>query len=155
MDKKQIKAAFKRDAALMKSRMKGKYKMDCEKVIKERLNEAENVLKSGHNEKAKFDAALISVVLGLCEKEKAKSTAAISATVESGIEFFDLAVDEMKCAENYYGMYQTKGDKRLLQIAKQKLNHAAALGEILRESGKEKDAASLDGKRQRLERIIR
>jgi len=39
-------------------------------------------------------------------------------------------------------------------MAKQELGHSAALGEMLREHGNNKDAATLDGKRMQVERSI-
>jgi len=126
MDKKQIKAAFKQDAALLKMQAKGRVKMDCEKIIAGRLEEAKSALKAGYNEQAEFDAALISVVLDLCGKQPKK--AVISTTgVAGNVPYADLAYAKLKSADLYWAYYEQEGDDMLRQIAKQSLAHAAAL----------------------------
>jgi len=150
------KAAWKSRAAFMKKEMKGgKLKMDCEKVLCERLKDAEGALKNGYNEQAEFDAALISVVLGLCDKGNLPKASASKVENTAGVDYFDLSVNEMKSAEYYFSLYQAAGDNRFLNMAKQKLVHSAALSSMLGEGGAKKDSAVLDGKRQQLEKVIR
>ena len=91
-----IKQKFKREVALLKSQMKGKkIKMDCEKIICERLEDAKAALKNGHNEQAEFDAALISVVLGLCEKYEQPHTTISKMETVGGITYADMCHDEL------------------------------------------------------------
>jgi len=130
--------------------------MDCDKILCDRLKDAENALKSGYSEQAEFDAALISVVLGLCKKnEPPKVNGSENAQAASETDIFNMAVNKMKDAENYYSLYQKSKDSRFLTIARQDLGHSAALSAILQEQGNTKDASLLDTKRGQLDRVIR
>ena len=156
---KQEKAAWKARAASLKSemkaQMKGKIKMDCEKILCDRLQDAEGALKNGRNEQAEFDAALITMVLDLCKKGKPREgTVSKMENVEGG-DLFAMSVEELEGAEKYYSLYRETGDARWLSMAKQELAHSAVLASMIREQGKTQDAATLDDKRHQLERVIR
>jgi len=128
----------------MKKRLKRVKKVDA---IKENYEAAISELGKGHNPQALDDAYKYAVILGSLPAKPEK--------IKVDGDLADLDLCELASAEKYYVMYKENGDMRFLNIAKQKLNHAAALVEVLREQGNGKDAALLDAKRQQLEKVIR
>jgi hypothetical protein len=131
----------------------GKPKMDYEKILHERLSDAENALKGGYNEQAAFDAALITMVLNRDVMPKADGIRAVQNPGK--INYFDMAVDELKDAEKYWELYKKTGDDRFRQMAKQEIGHSSALSDMTREHGNAKDAETLNAKRHQIEHVIK
>jgi len=159
VDKKQIKAAMKHDAALMKAQMKGggKVKIDCKKVLCDRLEEAKGALERGYNEQAEFDAAVITMVLELCD-DKPVAGAEVNreskprAVAGDGVPYADYARKELHDAERYWSDYQSTGKDKFRYIAKQELGHAAAMIEEVEDKGIK---AELMGRLRGLEKTIK
>ena len=150
------KAAWKNRAALMKKTLKGgKPKMDCEKIICGRLKDAQNALKNGYNEQAEYDAALLTVVLDLCEKYEhppSLATPEKSTAIAHGVPYADYVMDELNDADKYWQNYQQTKKDVFKHLARQEMSHAAAL---LEEVADKNVAAELKSRMMQMERVIR
>ena len=154
MDKAQIKSDFKQIKRAMK-RGKGE-KMDCEKIICDRLKEAQTALKNGYNEQAEFDAALISVVLGLCEKYGRPHTTISKMEMVGDIPYADYCHDELKDAEKYHALYLESKNKTWEHIARQELSHCAAILEVWEKAhGDKNEIAAVKAKLMQMEKTIK
>ncbi|MCL2377819.1 MAG: hypothetical protein FWC77_01695 [Defluviitaleaceae bacterium] len=156
MDKTQIKSDFKQIKRAMK-RGKGE-KMDCEKIICDRLKEARAALENGYSEQAEFDAALITMVLDLYEKSEhspEKATVAKSASV-GGIPYADMCHDELRDAAKYHALYEKTKNKTWEYISKQELAHCAAILEMWGASGGDKiEIAAIKNRLMQMDKSIK
>ena len=142
---------------------KGVNNMDCEKIICDRLKEAQAALKNGYNEQAEFDAALISVVLGLCDKNKHPSAATGKEYLQVqpmdaiiGIPYADMCHDELHEATKYHALYVKTKSKMWEHIAKQELSHCAATLEMWVKAGGDKnEIAAVRSKLIQMEKEIK
>ena len=161
MDKTN-KAALKSRAALLKSRMKGKMKMDyttCEKTIRGYFDSAVNELIKKYDPKTAKEAAEFALILEYMENHpsevKMPKIKDKKQVADGDVDYMDYAVDELRGAKKYYELYETTGDGRFLSMAKAELGHAAYLKAILLEQGRKQDADNIKAKLRQLEMTIR
>ena len=118
---------------------------------------------TSYNADAVREIAYISLALiGLKEfpLDGAASTVAKMETVKSeSVSYADMAIDELRGAQEYWDLYQSTGDDRFRQMARQELSHSAALTEMGMQFAKtqhEKDELmDIKSKRVQMEKTIR